>query len=67
MLFSVLAFSLPVFLIGYLLIWGFAIQLQWLPVQGYVPLPDGVGAVARAPRAAVRQPGAGLHGAARRA
>ncbi len=43
MLFAVLAFSVPVFLIGYLLIWGFAIQLQWLPVQGYVPLRDGVG------------------------
>jgi peptide/nickel transport system permease protein len=42
MVFSVLAFSLPVFLVGYLLIWGFAIQLQWLPVQGYVPLRDGV-------------------------
>jgi peptide/nickel transport system permease protein len=43
MLFSVLAFSMPVFLVGYLLIWGFAIQLQWLPVQGYVPLREGVG------------------------
>ena len=43
MVFSVLAFSVPVFLIGYLLIWGFAIHLQWLPVQGYAPLADGVG------------------------
>ena len=43
MLFSVLAFSVPVFLIGYLLIWGFAIQLQWLPVQGYTALRDGIG------------------------
>ena len=43
MVFSVLAFSVPVFLIGYLLIWGFAIRLQWLPVQGYAPLSDGVG------------------------
>jgi peptide/nickel transport system permease protein len=43
MVFSVLAFSVPVFLIGYLLIWGFAIQLQWLPVQGYAPLREGVG------------------------
>ncbi len=43
MLFAVLAFSLPVFLIGYLLIWGFAIQLQWLPVQGYARLADGLG------------------------
>jgi peptide/nickel transport system permease protein len=43
MLFSVLAFSLPVFLVGYLLIWGFAIRLQWLPVQGYMPLREGIG------------------------
>jgi peptide/nickel transport system permease protein len=43
MVFSVLAFSVPVFLIGYLLIWGFAIQLQWLPVQGYAPLGGGIG------------------------
>ena len=43
MVFAVLAFSVPVFLIGYLLIWGFSIQLQWLPVQGYSHLRDGVG------------------------
>lgn len=44
MLFAVLAFSVPVFLVGYLLIWGFAMQLHWLPVQGYARLADGVGA-----------------------
>ena len=43
MLFAVLAFSMPVFLIGYLLIYTFSIQLQWLPVQGYVRLSEGVG------------------------
>jgi peptide/nickel transport system permease protein len=43
MLFAVLAFSVPVFLIGYLLIYGFAIQLHWLPVQGYSRLADGIG------------------------
>jgi peptide/nickel transport system permease protein len=43
MVFAVLAFSVPVFLIGYLLIWGFAIQLQWLPVQGYSRLAEGFG------------------------
>ncbi|RYX89897.1 MAG: ABC transporter permease [Comamonadaceae bacterium] len=43
MLFAVLSFSLPVFLIGYLLIYGFAIQLQWFPVQGYNRIADGVG------------------------
>jgi peptide/nickel transport system permease protein len=36
MLFAVLAFSVPVFLVGYLLIYAFAIQLPWFPVQGYV-------------------------------
>ncbi len=43
MLFAVLAFSVPVFLIGYLLIYGFAISLRWFPVQGYVSLTEGVG------------------------
>ena len=43
MLFAVLAFSIPVFLIGYLLIYGFAIQLGWFPVQGYVNISEGVG------------------------
>ncbi|MGB3436047.1 ABC transporter permease [Achromobacter sp.] len=42
MLFAVLAFSVPVFLVGYLLIYGFAIKLQWLPVQGYVSLSEGI-------------------------
>jgi peptide/nickel transport system permease protein len=43
MLFAVLAFSVPVFLIGYLLIYTFSITLQWLPVQGYVRLSEGLG------------------------
>ena len=42
MLFSVLAFSVPVFLVGYLLMYAFAIRLDWLPVQGYSRLADGV-------------------------
>jgi len=42
MVFAVLAFSVPVFLVGYLLIYGFAVQLQWLPVQGYTRLSSGV-------------------------
>ena len=33
--FSVLGFSVPVFVVGYLLIYVFAIWLNWLPVQGY--------------------------------
>ena len=40
MLFAVLAFSVPVFLVGYLLIYTFAIQLPWFPVQGYVRLAE---------------------------
>ncbi len=42
MLFSVLSFSIPVFLVGYLLIYAFSIQLQWLPVQGYNRIADGI-------------------------
>jgi peptide/nickel transport system permease protein len=33
--FSVLGFSMPSFVIGYCLIYVFAIELGWLPVQGY--------------------------------
>jgi peptide/nickel transport system permease protein len=41
--FSVLGFSVPVFVIGYVLIYIFAIELNWLPVQGYQRLAQGVG------------------------
>ncbi len=41
MAFAVLGFSAPVFVLGYGLIWLFAIELQWLPVQGYRPLAEG--------------------------
>ena len=40
---SVLGFSVPAFVIGYTLIYVFAIQLAWLPVQGYQRLADGFG------------------------
>lgn len=36
--FSVAGFSVPVFVIGYLLIYLFAMRLEWLPVQGYKSL-----------------------------
>jgi peptide/nickel transport system permease protein len=39
--FSVLGFSVPVFVIGYMLIYLFAIELKWLPVQGYQRLGEG--------------------------
>jgi peptide/nickel transport system permease protein len=45
--FSVMGFSVPVFVIGYLLIYVFAIQLNWLPVQGYQRIELGVGEWAR--------------------
>jgi peptide/nickel transport system permease protein len=41
--FSVLGFSVPVFVIGYLLIYLFAIELAWVPVQGYQRIRDGLG------------------------
>ncbi len=40
--FSVLAFSVPVFVLAYLLIGLFSIRLEWLPVQGYRPFSDGL-------------------------
>jgi peptide/nickel transport system permease protein len=33
--FSVMGFSVPVFVVGYVLIYIFSIQLDWFPVQGY--------------------------------
>jgi peptide/nickel transport system permease protein len=41
--FAVMGFSVPVFVVGYVLIYVFAIQLRWLPVQGYTPIAEGVG------------------------
>jgi peptide/nickel transport system permease protein len=43
MAFSVLGFSIPVFVLAYLLIWGVSLQLGWLPVQGYKRIADGLG------------------------
>ena len=45
--FSVLGFSVPVFVLAYLLIWLFSLELGWLPVQGYARLADGVAAFLR--------------------
>ena len=38
--FSVLGFSVPVFVFAYLLIWLVSLQLGWLPVQGYVRISE---------------------------
>lgn len=40
---TVLAFSVPAFVVGYVLILLFSVTLNWFPVQGYAPLTDGVG------------------------
>jgi peptide/nickel transport system permease protein len=40
---SVLGFSVPVFVIGYVLIQIFAIDLRWLPVQGFKSITAGFG------------------------
>ncbi len=42
MVFAVLGFSLPVFWLGFLFIFGFALKLQILPVQGYVSIREGL-------------------------
>jgi peptide/nickel transport system permease protein len=41
MLFAVLGFSVPVFVTAYLLAFVFALELDWLPVQGYSPMSKG--------------------------
>jgi len=43
MSFAVFGFSVPVFVIGYLLIYIFAIELQLLPVQGYRRFGEDIG------------------------
>ena len=40
---SVIGFSVPVFVLGYGWIYGFAIKLRVFPVQGFVGLRDGFG------------------------
>jgi peptide/nickel transport system permease protein len=42
MVMAVLSFSVPAFAVGYLLAWIFGVQLRWFPVQGYVPLSEGL-------------------------
>lgn len=42
MAFAVVGFSVPVFVIGYLLVYFFAVKLRWFPVQGYKPLENGL-------------------------
>jgi peptide/nickel transport system permease protein len=42
MAFAVFGFSLPVFVVGYVLAYVFALEFEWLPVQGYAPLGAGL-------------------------
>ena len=39
---SVVGFSLPVFVLAFMLILLFSVTLEWLPVQGYRPISEGV-------------------------
>jgi peptide/nickel transport system permease protein len=39
---AVAGFSIPVFVVGYVLAYTFAIRLSWLPVQGYSSLSSGL-------------------------
>ncbi|MDX1016848.1 ABC transporter permease subunit [Sinorhizobium medicae] len=43
LVFSALGYSVPVFVIGYFLVYLLAIRTGWLPVQGYAPIGDGLG------------------------
>ncbi|KGT72888.1 peptide ABC transporter [Bradyrhizobium japonicum] len=40
--FAAIGFSVPVFVVGYFLIYWFAIRMRWLPVQGYAPIEQGL-------------------------
>ncbi len=39
--FAVIGFSVPVFVVGYVLAYTFALELDWLPVQGYTSIKQG--------------------------
>ncbi len=42
MMIAVFGFSVPGFVVGYALAYTFALELDWLPVQGYTPLSKGL-------------------------
>ena len=41
--FSVVGFSVPVFVIGYILIYFLSVKLEWFPVQGDQHIEEGIG------------------------
>jgi peptide/nickel transport system permease protein len=43
MIFSVIGFSVPVFVLGYVLILAFPLRLGWFHVQGFQSIGDGIG------------------------
>ena len=43
MVVAVLGYSVPVFVVGYVLAYTFALELDWFPVQGYTPISEGFG------------------------
>ncbi len=43
MVMAVAGFSVPVFVVGYVIAYVFALRLDMFPVQGYTPLAQGVG------------------------
>ncbi len=65
MAFAVLGFSVPVFVVGYLLAYVFALELDWLPVQGYTPISRRPLALAREPDPAGDRAGLRLYRADR--
>src|SRR5262249_50890914 len=40
---AVFGFPTPVFVVGYLLAYCFALELDWLPVQGFTSIREGLG------------------------
>jgi len=43
MVFASLGFSIPIFFLGFILIWVFALNLPWFPAAGYVPPTENFG------------------------
>ncbi|TIU50127.1 MAG: ABC transporter permease [Mesorhizobium sp.] len=41
--FSAFGYSVPVFVIGYFLVYLLSINAGWMPVQGYMPIGEGLG------------------------
>jgi peptide/nickel transport system permease protein len=38
---AVTGFSVPVFVVGYIMVYFIALKWRWLPVQGYMPMSEG--------------------------